>query len=83
MCYEGLLTVLFLRENLKLEKEVELEPSPRGILREKCHENMQKIYSRTPMGKCDFKGGKQLYSNHTSTWVFSCKFAAHLQNTFS
>ena len=21
--------------------------------------------------------------NHTSAWVFSCKFAAHFQNTFS
>ena len=24
----------------------------------------------------------QLYSNRTSTWVFSCKFAAYFQNTF-
>ena len=29
--------------------------------------------------KCDFnKVAKQLYWNHTSTWVFSCKFAAYL-----
>ena len=26
---------------------------------------------------------KQLYWNRTSTWVFSCKFAAYFQNTFS
>ena len=25
----------------------------------------------------------QLYWNHTSAWVISCKFAAHFQNTFS
>ena len=25
----------------------------------------------------------QLYWNHTSVWVFSCKFAAYLQNTYS
>ena len=25
---------------------------------------------------------KQLYWNHTSAWVFSCKFAAYFQNTF-
>ena len=26
---------------------------------------------------------KQLYWNHTLTWMFSCKFAAFFQNTFS
>ena len=26
---------------------------------------------------------KQLYWNHTSAWVFSCKFAIYFQNTFS
>ena len=26
---------------------------------------------------------KQLYWNLTSAWVFSCKFAAYFQNTFS
>ena len=25
----------------------------------------------------------QLYWNHTPSWVFSCKFAAYFQNTFS
>ena len=24
----------------------------------------------------------QLYWNHTSAWVFNCKFAAYFQNTF-
>ena len=37
------------------------QPS-RGVLREKSSENMQHIYRRTPMPKCDFnKVAKQLY----------------------
>ena len=36
------------------------------------------------MPNYDFsKIAKQLYLNHTSAWVFSCKIAAYLQNTFS
>ena len=36
------------------------------------------------MPKCDFnKVALQLYWNRTSAWVFSCKFAAYFQNTFS
>ena len=36
------------------------------------------------MLKCNFnKVAKQLYRNHTSAWVFSCKFAAYFQSTFS
>ena len=35
---------------------------------------VQQIYWRTLMLKCDFnKFPKQLYWNHTSQWVFSCK----------
>ena len=45
---------------------------------------MQQIYMRAPMPKSDFNNvAKQLYWNHTSTWVFSCKFAAYFQNKFS
>ena len=56
---------------------------PRGVLKKRCPENMQQIYRRTPMSKCDFnKVAKQLYWNRTSAWVFSCKFAAYFQNTF-
>ena len=29
------------------------------------------------------KHPKQLYWNHTSAWVFSCKLAAYSENTFS
>ena len=44
---------------------------------------MQQIYRRTPMPKCDFnKVAKQLYWNHTSAWVFSCKFAAYFWKPF-
>ena len=50
----------------------------------RCSENIAQIYRRTQMSKCDFnKVLKQLYWNHTSAWVFSCKFAAYFQNTFS
>ena len=34
----------------------------RGVLRKRCSENMQLIYRRTPMPKCDFnKVAKKLY----------------------
>ena len=36
------------------------------------------------MPKCDFnKHALQLYWNHTSAWVFSCRLAACFQNPFS
>ena len=36
------------------------------------------------MPKCDFnKFAKKFYWNPTSACVFSCKFAAYFQNTFS
>ena len=55
----------------------------RGVPRKKCSENMQAIYRRTPMPKCDFtKVVLRLYWNHTSAWVFSCAFAVYFQNTF-
>ena len=63
--------------------EEEKQPS-RGVLRKRRSENMQKIYRRTPMPKCDFnKVASQLYWNHISAWLFSCKFAAYFQNVFS
>ena len=44
---------------------------------------MQQIYRSTPMTECDFnKVALQHYWNHTSAWVFSCKFAAYFHNTF-
>ena len=57
---------------------------PRGVSRKKCSENMQQIYRITPMSKCDFnKVTLELYWNHTLAWVFSFKFAAYFQSTFS
>ena len=57
---------------------------PEVFLAKRCFENMQQIYRRTPMPKCDFNSvALQLYWNRTSTCVFSCKFAAYFQNTFS
>ena len=51
---------------------------------ENVFKNMQQIYRRTPMPKCDFnKVPKQLYWNHTSEWVFFCKFSVYFQDTFS
>ena len=52
---------------------------PKGVSRKRCSENMQQIYRRTPMPKCDFnKVAKQLNWNHTWTWVFSSKCASYL-----
>ena len=56
----------------------------RGVLLKRYSENMQQIYRRTPMPKCDFnKVAKKLYWNPTSALMFSCTFAAYFQNTFS
>ena len=55
----------------------------RGVLRNRCSENIQQIYRRTPLLKCDFtKVALQLYWKHLLARVFSCKFAAYFQNTF-
>ena len=56
---------------------------PRCVLNKRCSGNMQQIYRRTPMPKCDFnKVALQLYWNHISALVFSRTFAAYFQNTF-
>ena len=66
-----------------LSKFYELRISDAGVLKKRCSENMQQIYRRTPMPKCDFnKVALQLYGNLTSAWVFSCKSAAYFQNKF-
>ena len=55
----------------------------RGFLKKSCSENLQQIYRRTLMPKCNFnKVALQLYWNHTLAWLFSCKLAAYFQNTF-
>ena len=70
-------------DNLGLSDNEQSQP-PSGVLSKRCSENMQQMYRRTPLPKCDFnKVAKRLYWNHTLAWVFSCKFAACFENTFS
>ena len=53
--------------NLAIQKQ----PS-RDVLRKRCSKNMQQIYRRISMPKCDFsKVALQLYWNRTSAWMFS------------
>ena len=56
----------------------------KGVLRKRCCENIQQIYRRSPMLKCDFnKVAKQLNWNRILAWVFSCKFVTYFQKNFS
>ena len=56
--------------------------SSRSVFKKRCSENMQQMYRRTPLSKCNFnKVAFQLYWNRTLAWVFSRKFAAYFQNT--
>ena len=46
----------------KMQNNLKQKQPPRGVPRKKCYENMQQIYRRTPMPKCDFnKVPLQLY----------------------
>ena len=61
---------------------VQEQPS-RVVFKKRCSENMQQIYRRIPIPKCDFnKVASQLYWNRILAWLFSCKFAAYFQNNF-
>ena len=54
-----------------------------GVLKKRYPGNMQQIYRRTPMPKCDFiKVAEKPYWNGTLTWMFSCKFVAYFQSIF-
>ena len=55
--------------------------SPRRVPTKRCSENMQQIYRRAPMPRCDFNKVAKHW-NHTAAWLFSCKFSAHFQSTF-
>ena len=55
----------------------------RGVPRKRYSENMQQIYRRLPMPKCEWNASLQLHWNRTWAWVFSSKIAAYFQNTFS
>ena len=54
-----------------------------GVPRKRRSENMRQIYRKTSMSKCDFNIVALFFKNHTSARVFSCKFTAYFQNTFS
>ena len=77
MKYNKLLNIILTNFiTLQIQKQ-----SPIGVLQKMCSANMQQIYRRTPMRKCDFRNvANQLYWNHTSAGVFTCKFAVYLQN---
>ena len=76
------LNVFALNHFMSGNSELQKQP-PRGVPRKKCSENIQQIYRKTPMLKCNFNKALELYWNHTSAWVFSCKFPAYFQCTFS
>ena len=54
---------------------------PIGVLWKSCCENMQQIYRRTPMQKCDFN--KVALHFGMGVWVFSCKFLHIFRKTFA
>ena len=55
----------------------------RSVLIKRYPEIFTKFPGETPMPKYDFTNDvKQLCWNRTSTWVFSCKFAAYFQDIF-
>ena len=57
---------------------------PQVFLRKGVMKICSKFTGKHQMPKCDFnKVAKQLYWNHISAWVFSCKFAPYFQNNFS
>ena len=66
----------FLDQLLEVTNILQKQPSI-GFFKKSCSENMQQIYRRTPIPKCDFNK----VAKHASAWVFSCKFAACFQNT--
>ena len=54
-----------------------------GVFRKRCSENMQKIDTAPCRSVILIKLLCKLSWNHTSAWVFSCKFVAYFQNIFS
>ena len=83
-CVPGSFTSSHQRCSIKKVSLVISQNSQAGLqLRKRCSGNMQQIYSRAHIPKCNFnKVALQLYWNHSLAWVFSCKFAAYFWNTF-
>ena len=70
-------------ENLAIRRINTKKQLLRGCLKKRCSENMQQIYRRTHLPKNDSnKVVLQLHQNCTSTWIFSCKFAAYFRTPF-
>ena len=55
----------------QIQKIGKAEAAVQGVLRKRCSENMQQIYRRIPMSKCDFK--TTLLKSHLCMRI--CKFA--------
>ena len=67
----------------KTKNKINKKPkqSSRGVLKKRCSENIQLIYTRTSMPKCHFnKVALQLYRSCTSAWVFCSKFATYFHH---
>ena len=57
--------------------------SSKGVLLKVCPANMQKVYRKVSMQKFSIKLQNNFVEiRHTSVWMFSCKVAVYLQNTF-
>ena len=79
--WKVVLIILF--QNILFSREFLQKQPPKGVLKERCSENMQQIYSRTSMPKCDLnKVALQLYWNRTSAWVFPVNLLYILRSPF-
>ena len=81
--HDVLLLDEFLLANYWFWNILQKQPS-RVVLRESCSKICNKFTGKHPWRSViSINVAKQLYWNHTLAWVFSCKFAAYFQNTFS
>ena len=77
------LTVINLNATMSTITELQKQPS-RVVLRKIYSENMQQIFKKTPMPRCDLnKDAKASLLKSHLIWLLTCKFAAYFQNTFS
>ena len=80
----GFFNALYYGCNKKYHIDISIQKQlPKCVLRKKCSENMHQIYRRKPMLNCDFnKVDRNFIETSLSSWLFSCKCTAYLQNTF-
>ena len=77
-----LLGIFLFQMNRKFQKQPSsARSSPSEVfLRKRRSENMQQIYRKTTLPKCNFnKVANLLYWNCTLAWVFSCEFITYFQ----